>query len=82
MNLKKIQQLTNSPLFEINKEQRNMLVTTLNDIIPNTPRYREYIPILKSLDESNVVDFLQTLPIITKQEVMLNSELFHRLDLS
>ena len=82
MNLKKIQQLTNSPLFEINKEQRNMLVTTLNDIIPNTPRYREYIPILKSLDESNVVDFLQTLPIITKQEVMFNSELFHRLDLS
>lgn len=81
MNIKKIQQLANSPLLEINKEQRNMLVNSLNDIIPNTPRYREYISMLKSLDESNVVDFLQTLPIITKQEVMLNSQLFHRLDL-
>lgn len=72
--------MASSPPFETIKEQRNKLLATLKDIIPNTPRYREYIPMLESLDESNVIDFLQTLPIITKQEVMLNSKLFHRLD--
>lgn len=82
MDFNIIEEKFNSNPSDLDYYQRELLVDSLKDIIVSTPAYQVYTNFLDGLGHDNSIEMLRKLPTLTKQEVLENSDDYHRIDLN
>ena len=82
MDFNIIEEKFNSNPSDLDYYQRELLVDSLKDIIASTPAYHVYTDFLDGLGHDNSIEMLRKLPTLTKQEVLENSDDYHRIDLN
>ena len=80
IDLDTIEHNANSAQVDIEDYQRKLLVNSLRKTVINTPAYHVYTDLLDGLGHDNSIEILRRLPTLTKQEVLENSENYHRVD--
>ena len=66
---------------QINILQRQLIVTQLQVIIQNTPAFQKYSDIIKVLNQDNAIELLRGFPLMSKHDILINPEKYHRIDL-